>query len=312
MAASVGVAIAPARPPTPPRCSSAPTSPCTAPRRPPAGCGCTAPSWTPTRARPRARVGAADRHAAGPTTRAHAAPGATGAGRRRRRRGARALGHPVLGSIGARGVHPDRGAQRPDRPADHAGPRHALAGRAGWRAAGHDLAVAVNLSARSLRTPTSSRTSRAARPTRGPGRPADPRDHRELRHGRPRPRGGRAARPARARGAAVRRRLRHRLLVAVLPAAAAGPEIKIDKLRRRAALGHRERRDRAGHHRPGPQPRPRGRRRGRRGPGDLGPPATLGCDIVQGWHLARAMPIDDLLPWLVAREARRNRTPLGV
>jgi diguanylate cyclase (GGDEF)-like protein len=43
--------------------------------------------------------------------------------------------------------------------------------------------------------------------------------------------------------------------------------------------------------------------------------ATLGCDVVQGWHLARAMPIDDLLPWLVARESRRerqDRTPLGV
>jgi EAL domain-containing protein (putative c-di-GMP-specific phosphodiesterase class I) len=30
--------------------------------------------------------------------------------------------------------------------------------------------------------------------------------------------------------------------------------------------------------------------------------ASLGCDLVQGWHLARAMPIDDLLPWLARRE----------
>jgi diguanylate cyclase (GGDEF)-like protein len=30
--------------------------------------------------------------------------------------------------------------------------------------------------------------------------------------------------------------------------------------------------------------------------------AGLGCDLVQGWHLARAMPVDDLLPWLSARE----------
>ena len=29
----------------------------------------------------------------------------------------------------------------------------------------------------------------------------------------------------------------------------------------------------------------------------------LGCDLVQGWHLARAMPVDELLPWLTAREA---------
>ena len=42
--------------------------------------------------------------------------------------------------------------------------------------------------------------------------------------------------------------------------------------------------------------------------------AALGCDLVQGWHLARAMPIDELLPWLVAREPphRQDRTPLGV
>jgi EAL domain-containing protein (putative c-di-GMP-specific phosphodiesterase class I) len=30
---------------------------------------------------------------------------------------------------------------------------------------------------------------------------------------------------------------------------------------------------------------------------------SLECDLVQGWHLARAMPIDDLLPWLTGREA---------
>jgi diguanylate cyclase (GGDEF)-like protein len=27
----------------------------------------------------------------------------------------------------------------------------------------------------------------------------------------------------------------------------------------------------------------------------------LGCDLVQGWHLGRAMPTDDLVPWLLAR-----------
>jgi EAL domain-containing protein (putative c-di-GMP-specific phosphodiesterase class I) len=31
--------------------------------------------------------------------------------------------------------------------------------------------------------------------------------------------------------------------------------------------------------------------------------AGLGCDLVQGWHLARPMPVDQLLPWLSAREA---------
>jgi diguanylate cyclase (GGDEF)-like protein len=29
----------------------------------------------------------------------------------------------------------------------------------------------------------------------------------------------------------------------------------------------------------------------------------MGCDVVQGFHLARAMPVDELLPWLAARPA---------
>jgi EAL domain-containing protein (putative c-di-GMP-specific phosphodiesterase class I) len=32
---------------------------------------------------------------------------------------------------------------------------------------------------------------------------------------------------------------------------------------------------------------------------------SIGCDLVQGWHLSRAMPVTDLVPWLHAREARR-------
>jgi diguanylate cyclase (GGDEF)-like protein len=31
----------------------------------------------------------------------------------------------------------------------------------------------------------------------------------------------------------------------------------------------------------------------------------MGCDLVQGWHLARAMPTADLVPWMAARSARR-------
>lgn len=30
----------------------------------------------------------------------------------------------------------------------------------------------------------------------------------------------------------------------------------------------------------------------------------LGCDVVQGWHLAAAMPAEQLLPWVEAHEAR--------
>jgi EAL domain-containing protein (putative c-di-GMP-specific phosphodiesterase class I) len=31
--------------------------------------------------------------------------------------------------------------------------------------------------------------------------------------------------------------------------------------------------------------------------------ASMGCDLVQGWHLGRAMPTGELVPWLRAREA---------
>ena len=74
-----------------------------------------------------------------------------------------------------------------------------------------------------------------------------------------------AARPRRPAGD---RRLRHRVLVAGLPAAPAGrlPEGR-PLVRRRA--GRRARRDRLGGHRPGPQPQPQHRRR-RRGDGRAG------------------------------------------
>jgi diguanylate cyclase (GGDEF)-like protein len=38
--------------------------------------------------------------------------------------------------------------------------------------------------------------------------------------------------------------------------------------------------------------------------------ASLGCDLVQGWHLARAMPIDELLPWLAARSTDSFASPV--
>jgi EAL domain-containing protein (putative c-di-GMP-specific phosphodiesterase class I) len=38
--------------------------------------------------------------------------------------------------------------------------------------------------------------------------------------------------------------------------------------------------------------------------------AGLGCDLVQGWHLARPMPVDDLLPWLSTRDAEEEPAAL--
>jgi EAL domain-containing protein (putative c-di-GMP-specific phosphodiesterase class I) len=38
---------------------------------------------------------------------------------------------------------------------------------------------------------------------------------------------------------------------------------------------------------------------------------SIGCDLAQGWHLGRPMPLDDLLPWLHGRaQAGRGRGPL--
>jgi diguanylate cyclase (GGDEF)-like protein len=40
--------------------------------------------------------------------------------------------------------------------------------------------------------------------------------------------------------------------------------------------------------------------------------SSMHCDLVQGWHLARAMPTAELLPWLTAREAGTARGALRV
>jgi diguanylate cyclase (GGDEF)-like protein len=38
--------------------------------------------------------------------------------------------------------------------------------------------------------------------------------------------------------------------------------------------------------------------------------ASMGCDLVQGWHLARPMPTGELLPWLAAREKTTTQSGL--
>jgi diguanylate cyclase (GGDEF)-like protein len=40
--------------------------------------------------------------------------------------------------------------------------------------------------------------------------------------------------------------------------------------------------------------------------------ASMGCDLVQGWHLARPMPTAELLPWLAARDTATTRGGLRV
>ena len=112
---------------------------------------------------------------------------------------------------------------------------------------------------------------------RRPGAPADPGGHGGLGHGRPRPRRRAAAPAARPRRAPVGGRLRHRLLLAVLPQAPAGAGGQDrPQLHHAAARGWRGRGHRPGDRRPRPAPGPGGRRRGHRGPGDVGPARVHG------------------------------------
>jgi EAL domain-containing protein (putative c-di-GMP-specific phosphodiesterase class I) len=40
--------------------------------------------------------------------------------------------------------------------------------------------------------------------------------------------------------------------------------------------------------------------------------ASMGCDLVQGWHLGRPMPVTDFVPWLRARSGARRVPALRV
>ena len=107
------------------------------------------------------------------------------------------------------------------------------------------------------------------------GRAARARDHREHADGRPRARRGDARAPEPDRPDALGRRLRHRLLVAGQPQAAAGGHDQDRQVLRDGDGGRRvRRRDRALHDRSRPQPRPDRRRRGRRVRGRLAAPGV--------------------------------------
>ena len=131
---------------------------------------------------------------------------------------------------------------------------------------GLQLRLSVNLSTRDLLDlDLPQKFAARARAPRRAGRGVLPRDHRERDHGRPAARARHAGRAERAGLQAVDRRLRHRLLVARLPEAAAGGRAQ-DRpvLRAQHAERPRRRDDRALDDRPRPQPGHHGRRRRRR------------------------------------------------
>ena len=128
------------------------------------------------------------------------------------------------------------------------------------------LSVSVNLSPRQVTSPGDRRDGRGrARGDRARPGAADARDHRGRAGHRVRGDGADAARPQGARAAARARRLRHRLLVARLPAAL--PDRRAQDrppLHRRDGHEHRGPDDRRGDHQDGRGPADRRRRRGRR------------------------------------------------
>ena len=132
--------------------------------------------------------------------------------------------HPAHGTVAAGGLRGGGRAHRPARPAHRGGAREGLRRGREWADAGRPLAVAVNLSAAYADRPALPGPGRTSCSTEYgvPPRAADPGDHRGGRARRHRPADAHPAPAARPRGPAVGRRLRHRLLVAGLPAPAAG------------------------------------------------------------------------------------------
>ena len=141
------------------------------------------------------------------------------------------------------------------------------------------------------------------------GRRARARDHRDADHGRPaRARCRSLARLHELGVDALDRRLRHRLLVAGLPQAAAGRRAQ-DRPLLRARAWPATTRDAAivrSHDRPGPQPRPARRRRGRRDAATIvRPPGRARLRRRPGLlHLSRALPAAEFAAWVTRATVR--------
>ena len=257
------------RRPTSRRCSSAPTSRCTRPSASRGASASTTPArdpYSPARLELLGELRARARR-----RRARPALPAEGRGRRRRgdrRRGARALAAPAPRPARAGRVPPARRAH------GHDGRAHALGASTrrwrqarAWQDAGHRGADRgqprggqhPRRGAARRRSPSGSRTTAC----RASGSTCEISEHTVMAD--PRRAGEVLDRAARARRAALARRLRHRPLVARLPQAAAArrgqdrPRVRLRDRRRRE-----RRADRALDDRPRAQPRARCRRRGRR------------------------------------------------
>ena len=301
------------RPRTPTRSCATPTSRCT---RPSARCGNDFLVYEPG-------LGDTDRHPQGLDGRAgrrdprrrdaHRLPAADRHAHRPadRRRGAGPLAAPDRRAALAGPVHrPGRG-ERPDhrdrrrRPQRRLPPGRAL-GRRVARPRPSSWSRSTCRRARSATTRIVDAGQGRARRL-GPGAaPAGPRDHRDRAHARPRRRRRHPVAAQGPRRADRDRRLRHRVLVAGLPAplpdrhAQGRPRVRRRPRPRRPRRRHHPRDRRAGQH-----PRPAHRRRGHRDRrSSRRHCAALGCDIAQGYLFSRPIEAD-------AVNAAHGRAPLA-
>ena len=221
--------------------------------------------------------------------------------------------HHPTGPRAPDGVHP-RSPSRPAScacsPSGSSTARSASAER--WSEAGLALRVAVNLCrARPARAGAARRGRRPARPSTGAARTCSSSRSPRARSWPTPTRASRRSSELRAIGVKRRhRRLRHRLFLARLPEAPAGGELKIDKsFVSNMADRRRRRRDRALHHRPGPQPGPHG---GGRGSGDRGGLAELPSSAATRPRATHqpADPREALTAWLADRTVQAPQAAL--